>query len=298
MPLVSIITPVYNAAAWLPETLASVQAQIFTDWEHILVDDGSNDSSIALIEAASHQDPRITLLHTPKNSGPAVARNIGIKAARGRFIAFLDADDLWRPEKLACIIPWMLASRYDFSYHDYRHMSHDGTHTGRLVHGPDQLTLETLHTRRGYGGCMSMVIDREYIPDMLFPPVEPYHAEDFCLWSQLIRDGHIGHRLPSDLGRYRLSPKSRSSNKFQSALNAWYVYRNYSKLSRARCAFWWARYVWNTFWLYRFSKPRTAEPAVDRGEINAPPIIRIQLQYSKSIRGSAYRTVMSGQPMS
>src|ERR1700748_2716686 len=102
MPLVSISTPVYNAARWLPETLASVENQIFTDWEHILVDDGSTDNSIAIIEAAVRKDPRIRMLHTPRNSAPAVARNIGIDSALGRFIAFLDADDLWRPEKLAC----------------------------------------------------------------------------------------------------------------------------------------------------------------------------------------------------
>ena len=262
MPLVSIITPVYNAARCLPETLASVQAQIFTDWEHILVDDGSKDCSIALMKAASRQDPRIRLLHTPRNSGPSVARNMGIQAASGRFIAFLDADDLWRPEKLACTIPWMIANHYHFIYHDYRHMSHDGTRTGRLVHGPDYLTIEALHTHRGYGGCMSIMIDREQIPNLQFPYVEPHHAEDFCLWSQLIRDGHIGHRLPLDLGRYRLSPKSRSSRKLESASNAWYIYRTYSKLSWARCAFWWAQYAWNTFWLYQLSQPVSPDPAV------------------------------------
>lgn len=275
MPLVSIITPGYNAARWLPETLASVQAQIFTDWEHIFVDDGSKDNSIALINAASLQDPRIRLLHTPKNSGPAVARNVGIDAANGRFIAFLDADDLWTPEKLACTIPWMLANGYDFIYHDYRHMSHDGTRTGRLVHGPDQLTLQTLHTHRGYGGCMSIVIDRQQIPHLRFPPVEPHHAEDFCLWSQLIRDGHVGHRLPVDLGRYRLSPKSRSSNKLGSALNAWYIYRNYSKLSRGRCALWWAQYVWSTFWLYRFSRPVPTQPSMAGAEAFEPNTLSV-----------------------
>lgn len=282
MPLVSIITPVYNAERWLPETLASVQAQIFTDWEHILVDDGSKDSSIALIKVAGRKDRRIKLLHTPKNSGPAVARNIGIDAAQGRFIAFLDADDLWCREKLACTIPWMLANRYEFVYHDYRHMSHDGTRTGRLVHGPDALTVETLHTHRGYGGCMSIVVDRQYIPDPHFPPVEPHHAEDFCLWSQLIREGHVGHRLAVDLGQYRLSPKSRSSNKFVSALNAWYIYRNYSKLGWIRCAFWWVQYAWNTFWLYRLSRPVSPGPVIASNGAFGSTTVSIQSSYVKS----------------
>ncbi|MBS1802390.1 MAG: glycosyltransferase family 2 protein [Acidobacteria bacterium] len=281
MPLVSIITPVYNAARWLPETLASVHGQIFTNWEHLLIDDGSEDSSIAVIKAASLRDARIRLLHTPKNGGPAAARNVGIDGARGRFVAFLDADDLWRPEKLACTIPWMIANRHAFIYHDYRHMSHDGTRTGRLVHGPNHLTRRTLHTRRGYGGCMSMVIDRQYIPTLHFPEVEPHHAEDFCLWSQLISDGHIGHRLPVDLGRYRLSPKSRSSNKLGSALNAWYIYRNFSKLPLTRCAFWWAQYAWSTFWLYRFSQPVVHEPAMAGTEAFGPNTFSMQPSHVK-----------------
>jgi len=101
MPLVSIITPIYNAAPWLRETLDSVRAQTLTDWEQIMVDDGSSDDSVAIAEAAALQDPRFRLIRTLRNMGPSAARNLAIEAARGRFIAFLDADDLWLPEKLA-----------------------------------------------------------------------------------------------------------------------------------------------------------------------------------------------------
>src|ERR1039458_10379468 len=101
MPLVSIITPVFNASRWLPETFATVRAQTLTDWEQILVDDGSTDDSLAMVEAAAAEDPRFRSLRTPCNGGPSAARNLAIEAARGRFIAFLDADDLWHPEKLA-----------------------------------------------------------------------------------------------------------------------------------------------------------------------------------------------------
>ena len=101
MPLVSIITPVYNAAPWLRETLASVRAQTLTDWEQILVDDGSSDNSVAIAEAAAKQDARFRLIRTPQNMGPSSARNLAIEAARGRFIAFLDADDYWEPHKLS-----------------------------------------------------------------------------------------------------------------------------------------------------------------------------------------------------
>ncbi|MGD0097473.1 MAG: glycosyltransferase family 2 protein [Terracidiphilus sp.] len=256
MPLVSIVTPVYNAARWLPDTLASVRAQTFPDWEHILVDDGSTDNSIEIIEANAREDARVHLLRTPSNLGPSAARNLALDSSRGRFIAFFDADDLWLPEKLARCIQWMTEHGYTFIYHDYRHISHDGARVGRLVQGPEELNMRTLHTRRGTGGCLSVVLDREKVPHLRFPAVSPLHAEDFCLWALLVKQGYTGHRLAADLGRYRLSPKSRSSNKLACAVNAWRLYREFSRLSFARASFWWMQYAWNSFWLYCHARPR------------------------------------------
>jgi teichuronic acid biosynthesis glycosyltransferase TuaG len=256
MPTVSIITPVYNAARWLAQTLASVHAQTFADWEHILVDDGSTDASVALIQAAAAVDPRIRLLRTPCNGGPSAARNMALDAARGRFVAFLDADDLWLPEKLDRALQWMTQRDYAFIYHDYRHISHDGVRIGKRVNGPDELNLRTLHTRRGVGSCLTVVIDQARIPGFRFPNVSPHHAEDFCLWLDLIRGGHTGHRFPADLGRYRLSPRSRSANKLEGAANAWHIYRQFSGLSLARAAFWWVQYAFNAAWLHLQARPR------------------------------------------
>jgi teichuronic acid biosynthesis glycosyltransferase TuaG len=255
MPLVSIVTPVYNAARFLPETLASVRAQTLTDWEQILVDDGSADDSVAIVEAAAREDSRFRLLRTPQNGGPSAARNLALGAARGRFVAFLDADDLWLPEKLARSVEWMTTHQFGFIYHDYRHISHDGTLVGALITAPEELTLRVLHTRRGTG-CLTVVIDREQIPQFRFPKLEnPRHAEDFCLWATLIKQGHNGHRLPADLARYRLSKNSRSANKLESARNAWGLYRSVSKLPLGLAAYWWVQYAWNTFWLYRHARP-------------------------------------------
>ena len=255
MPQVSIITPVYNAARWLPETLASVRAQTFTDWEQILVDDGSTDDSVRFIEAAACEDARFRLLRTAQNQGPCVARSLAIATARGRFIAFLDADDLWLPEKLSRSLSWMQEHGHEFIYHDYRCISHDGKHVGALVKGPEELNMRSLHTRRGTG-CLTVVLDRQKIIDFRFPNIAPHHAEDFCAWLQLIREGHTGHRLPADLARYRLSPNSRSANKLKSAMNAWWLYRSFSRLSVPHASFWWIQYAWNAFWLYQYARPR------------------------------------------
>jgi glycosyltransferase involved in cell wall biosynthesis len=255
MPLVSIITPVFNAAHWLPETLATVRAQTLSDWEQILVDDGSTDGSAAIAEAAVAEDARFRLLRAPRQGGPSAARNLALDAARGRFIAFLDADDLWRPWKLACAVEWMMIQDFGFIYHDYRHISQDGAHMGALITGPEELNLRTLHTRRGTGGCLSVVIDRERIARFRFPENSRYLHEDFCAWLSLIQKGQTGHRLPIDLGRYRLSAQSRSANKLTAAAQTWKIYREVSRLPPMRAALWWMEYAWNDFWLYRYARP-------------------------------------------
>jgi len=258
VPLVSIITPVYNALRWLPETLAAVHAQTFVNWEHVLVDDGSTDGSLELLETMARRDSRLRVLRATQNGGPSAARNLAIKAARGRFVAFLDADDLWLPEKLSRSIDWMCSHNYAFVYHDYRHMSQDGTCVGALITGPEELDLRALHIRRGTGGCLSVVVDRAKIPDLCFPTNFHLLHEDFCTWLSIIRQGHNGHRLPADLGRYRLSAHSRSANKFAGVLNTWKIYRQISKLPWLRAASWWLQYVWNCFWMYRSARPLKA----------------------------------------
>jgi teichuronic acid biosynthesis glycosyltransferase TuaG len=255
MPLVSIITPVYNAARWLPDTIATVRAQTLTDWEHLLADDDSTDGSVAVIEAAAQEDTRFRLLRMSRNGGPSATRNLALDAACGRFIAFLDADDLWLPEKLARCVEWMTAQGYGFIYHDYRHVSCDGTLIGALINGPEELNLCTLHTRRGTG-CLSVVIDRERIAGFRFPENCRYLHEDFCAWLSLIQKGHLGHRLAADLGRYRLSDQSRSGNKLIAAAESWKIYCEVSKLPPLRAVLWWMQYAWNGYRLYRYAKPR------------------------------------------
>jgi teichuronic acid biosynthesis glycosyltransferase TuaG len=265
MPLISIITPVYNAARFLPDTLNSVQAQTLTDWEHLLVDDGSGDGSANIVNAASAGDARIRLLRTPCNSGPAVARNLALDAARGRYIAFLDADDLWLARKLELCIDWMQSHGHGFVYHDYRHMSEDGSRLGGLISGPDELNLRTVHTRRGHGGCLSMMIDRQQIGDVRFPPRSHLTHEDLRAWLAIIRKGFVGHRVPCDLGRYRLANTSRNAKKFTSISHTWLIYRNEPELSYAKAAFWWLQYVWNAWRMYRYAQPQCGSdcPALD-----------------------------------
>jgi glycosyltransferase involved in cell wall biosynthesis len=243
MPLVSVITPVYNAARWLPETIASVQAQTLTDWELILVDDGSTDESVAIAEKAAKEDSRIRSLRMPANGGPGAARNMALDAAQGRFIAFIDADDLWLPEKLSTQTVWMTEHHYEFVYHDYRNISQNKPQPGLLIFGPDILDMRTLHIRRGVG-CLTVMIDRQLIPDFKFAQgFRRYLHEDFMTWLWLIRKNIMGHRLPIDLARYRLVETSLSADKFESAQRVWRIYREVSNLSLWLSVFWWMQYA-------------------------------------------------------
>ncbi len=253
-PAVSIVTPVFNAAPWLGQTLASVRAQSFTCWEHLLVDDGSTDGSAAILEAAAAADARIRILRMPRTAGPSAARNFALDAAQGRFVAFLDADDLWLPDKLSRCVAWMTGCGYAFVYHDYRHMLHDGSRAGRLIAGPDELNYRTLHTHRGTG-CLSVVIDREQVSGLRFPAGSAALNEDFRAWLGIVKAGHVGHRLAYDLGRYRLSNGSRSANKLASALEVWRIYRTESGLPFHRALGWWLQYACNALRLHRRARP-------------------------------------------
>lgn len=126
MNLVSIITPSYNSAKFIGKTIDSVISQTYKNWEMIIIDDCSTDSSAEFIKTYEEKDSRIKLVQLKENSGAAVARNIGIQLAQGRFIAFLDSDDSWLPEKLERQIDFMLFNDYSFTYTSYLKVDEGG----------------------------------------------------------------------------------------------------------------------------------------------------------------------------
>ncbi|MDE2400758.1 MAG: glycosyltransferase family 2 protein [Burkholderiales bacterium] len=254
-PEISIITPMYNARPWLAALFETTRHQSFQGFEHVLVDDRSSDGSAEEALRLSSGDARVKVLSMPQNSGPAAARNMAIEAARGRYLAFLDADDQWMPHKLEKQLAWMKHHGHAFTYHDYRHMSHHGDKLGSVVSGPDVLTLKSLHTHRGTGGCLSVMVDRNQLPWFRFPDLQRSLPEDFLAWLAIIQHGHHGHRLPEDLGRYRLTGASRSSNKLASALAVWHLYRHVEKLPASTALSWWLQYAWNARQLYKRARP-------------------------------------------
>lgn len=238
-PLVSVVTPVWNAAATLPATLASVRAQSLGDWEMLLVDDASTDGSARVIAEAMAADPRVRGLATGKNSGAGVARNLGIRAARGRYIAFLDADDRWRPEKLERQIGFMERGGHAFAFTAYQREDAEGRLLGR-VGVPPRVTRAGL-LRRNVIGCLTAVYDARTLGGIEMP--EARRRQDYGLWLRLLERVEAAHGLDEVLADYRVSRDSLSGNKLVAARDTWALYREVVGLSAPRAAWCFARYA-------------------------------------------------------
>ena len=226
MPLISIITPAYNSASFLPQTIASVQAQSVTDWEMLIVDDASTDNSAEIVELLAAQDPRLILIRQPHNQGPAAARQAAITRAQGRYLAFLDSDDLWLPEKLARQLSFMAEKKAALSYTSLRRISEDGTQTGEARPIPPSLTYSQLLKNTAIA-CSTAIIDRE-----LSGPVAIIEGpiDDYTLWLSILKRGLVAHGLNEDLTRYRARIGSLSGKPIRCASWVWWVLRKVEKL--------------------------------------------------------------------
>jgi teichuronic acid biosynthesis glycosyltransferase TuaG len=226
--LVSIIMPVYNAERTLKESVESVLAQRHQNWELILIDDGSKDGSIEQIEQFAGSDSRIKSLILPKNLGASGARNAGVQIASGRFIAFLDSDDIWLPEKLSKQLAAIDSSTLALCFTDYDWINAEGSPLGITVKAQDRPTWSNL-TWGNNIGLSTTLIDRERTGDPMMLPLRLNH--DFALWLELLRKGHQAIRVPESLVLYRVHSGSLSQNKFESFALNWKILRRIENLS-------------------------------------------------------------------
>ncbi|HVH03860.1 MAG TPA: glycosyltransferase family 2 protein [Amaricoccus sp.] len=229
-PLVTVVTPVWNAAATLAEAVASVRAQTLPDWELIIVDDASTDGSLGLARALAGGDARIRVLARGTNGGAAAARNDAIRAARSRFLAFLDADDRWYPEKLARQLDFMGREGHAFVFSGYRRVAADGRPLG-VVRPPAQVSRAELF-RGNVIGCLTAVYDTAALGKVEMPDVR--RRQDYGLWLRLLRQVPHAHALPEPLADYRVAPASLSGGKLGAAKATWTLYREAEGLGRAR----------------------------------------------------------------
>ncbi len=219
---VSIITPAYKCKSTIQETYESIKQQTFSNWEWIIIEDNSPDDSFEFIQNMVKKDSRVVVLRTEKNSGAAVARNVEINYARGRFIAFLDSDDLWLKDKLSNQIKFMKDNDYAITYTNYLVMNDKGKYK-ELRLKKDKATYKSL-LRRNVMGCLTVIYDTKHLGKVLMP-LDCEKREDYGAWLDATRDGTIAYRLDEFLAIYRVGNVSVSSNKFKMVKYQYRVFR-------------------------------------------------------------------------
>jgi teichuronic acid biosynthesis glycosyltransferase TuaG len=233
-PLVSIITPAYNASQYIAETVRSVLKQTFANWEMIIVDDCSTDDTREKVKTLGAEDRRIRLVCLEENGGAAVSRNRALRLARGRYIAFLDSDDCWKPEKLEKQLSFMKENDYAFTFTAYELMTQEGEFLNKQVWAPEQLSYSDL-LKNTIIGCLTVMIDREKTGPFQMPNIRT--RQDLATWLAILKQGHNAYGLNELLAEYRTGNPSISKNKWKAIKMNWFVYRKVEKLNVVK-AFW------------------------------------------------------------
>ncbi len=228
--LISIIVPVYNAGAYIRETISMVAAQTYGNWELLLVDDGSEDDSREKIrESMESGDARIRLIEKQQNEGAARARNTGIEASKGRYVAFLDADDLWMPDKLEKELAFMKEKQAAFAFTAYEFGDEDAKRTGKVVNVPPSLTyFKALSRTVIFTTTVMLDTERTGRELIRMPEVK---SEDTATWWKILKNGFTAYGLNEVLAVYRRPARSLSSNKLEAIRRIWNLYRKQEKLS-------------------------------------------------------------------
>jgi teichuronic acid biosynthesis glycosyltransferase TuaG len=245
--LVSIVTPAYNAGRFILETIGSVRAQTFADWEMIVVDDCSRDDTCRIVEEQSRADSRVRLLRHEVNQGPAGARETAIQRGRGRYVAFLDSDDLWTPQKLERQLAFMQRNGAALSFTQFRRIDAQGHTVGRLIDVPEELSYRQLLKNTAIA-TSTVIVDRGKTGPLHMTRT---YYDDYALWLSILRRGFSAHGLREDLMRYRVLGQSVSRNKARSAAMVWRVYRDVEKLGLADSLWCFAHYASRGAFKYR-----------------------------------------------
>ena len=214
--LVSIIMPNYNCGGFVSETVNSVLAQTYTDWELLIVDDCSTDNSVEVIKSLSESDDRIKLFISERNGGAAAARNRALREAKGKWIAFLDSDDLWTADKLEKQIDFMEKNGYKFSFTRYMHIDENSEPIGIEVTGPEKLTKRKMR-RCCYPGCLTVMYDAETVGLIQIPDEIGNGENDYAIWLEAVKKADC-YYLDEILAKYRVRGNSLSHKASKSKL--------------------------------------------------------------------------------
>lgn len=239
MTQVSIITPSYNCSSFVSETISSVLSQSFTDWELILVDDCSMDNSVEIIQSFVELDPRVKLIQLSENSGAAVARNKAIDTAEGRYIAFLDSDDIWLSNKLEKQLLFMQSNNYPFAFSAYEKIDFSGNVFGH-VGVPHKVSYVDLLKVCSIG-CLTAIYDTDYFGKVYMPLIRK--RQDMGLWLRLLKIADYAYGLNETTAQYRVHSDSISANKLSAAKFTWRLYREVEGLGLVKASYYFSHYA-------------------------------------------------------
>lgn len=234
--LVSIIMPNYNSERFLHETINSVLDQTYKNWELLIVDDCSTDQSVPIIESYANSDPRIRLLLNDQNRGAAHSRNSAISQAKGKWIAFLDSDDVWVKEKLQTQLDFMIKLHIYFCYSKYERIDEETVSLGKTVGGPKVIDKRKMF-RYNYVGCSTVMYDAQTVGLVQIDDRVGNGRNDYALWLKVCRicDCYL---LPETLTLYRVRKSSLSHGKFLRLFRYHYeMFRISEKMGRIRAVY-------------------------------------------------------------
>ncbi|ELA6608646.1 MULTISPECIES: glycosyltransferase family 2 protein [Vibrio] len=229
--LVSIIMPSYNSDGTILESIQSVLSQTYKNWELIIVDDRSTDNTWQVIQTYADKYDNIRVYQNKENLGAGASRNFAIKKARGRFIAFLDSDDLWTEDKLAEQIPFMLENNYPLTYTHYSRFTSEEELS--VVTAPEYTTYKKLMYSNVIG-CLTAVYDAQALGKRYMPLIRK--RQDMGLWLDILKDTPKAYCLPKPLAKYRMD-SGMTANKFSVLSYQWKFYRDVVGLSLPRSLF-------------------------------------------------------------
>jgi len=234
-PLVSIITPLYNASKFILQNITSVQAQTYSNWEQIIVDDASSDDSASLVKKISIEESRITFIQLDKNQGAAYCRNLATERAKGNYIAFLDSDDYWHPEKLERQLKLMQNENASVSFTSYLHIDEDGNPLKKRILAMPKLSYKK-QLLNNYVGNLTGIYNASEIGKIVAPDK---------------RSGKPAVGLQEDLAYYRVRKGSISSNKINLVKYNYLFYRSlgFNPIKSGG-------YLFRFFWEYFFVRPK------------------------------------------
>lgn len=243
-PLVSIITPCYNSADFIVPTLHSVLEQTYKNWELIVIDDCSKDNTCKIIEGFVQQNHNIKLIKLSQNGGVANARNVGLEHAKGKYVAFLDSDDIWLKEKLAKQVTYMEGQNLPMTFCAYNRIDEEGNIISRKIEAPGSVNYRQLLSHNVIIFSTSLTL-RSAIGDLKFKKAG---HEDWIFWLDLFKKNISGYGINEALVLYRIRKGSVSANKLKVIGYTWKILRESEKLGFFESAYHFIKYAFSTVW--------------------------------------------------